>query len=175
MEPFRRGNGADAASGLWDWAVYMEDQVTLDHLIRQKANLEARDETGATALHIAATRNMSKTVSWLLRHHATCSSKDGDGYQALTWACIKGHLQIVKILLEARASMDEAASSTGKTPLSLAAERGHTQVVEELLAKQAQVDQLNSDGSTALHAAAHQCEVEIVAYLLSRTRKREKQ
>mmetsp|Transcript_86350 Transcript_86350/g.119810 ORF Transcript_86350/g.119810 Transcript_86350/m.119810 type:complete len:213 (-) Transcript_86350:72-710(-) len=42
------------------------------------------------------------------------------------------------------------------------------EVVEELLAKQARLDQTNTDGSTPLHAAAHQCEVEVVARLLSR-------
>ena len=65
-------------------------------------------------------------------------------------------MEIVRILLEARASMAEVTNSTGKTPLSLAAERGHVEVLHELLLKQAQVDQLNADGSTALHAAAHQ-------------------
>ena len=65
-------------------------------------------------------------------------------------------MEIVRILLEQRASMAEVTSSTGKTPLSLAAERGHGSVLHELLAKQAQVDQLNADGSMALHAAAHQ-------------------
>ncbi|CAE7667629.1 unnamed protein product [Symbiodinium pilosum] len=167
-EQFRWNPSAERMGQMLLQAVYMEDQVTLEHLIKQKANLEARDETGATALHIATTRNMPSTVSWLLRHRADCFAKDGDGYHALTWACIKGHLQIVKILLEARASIEEAASSSGKTPLSLAAERGHKEVVEELLAKQARLDQTNTDGSTPLHAAAHQCEVEIVAHLLSR-------
>ena len=60
-----------------------------------------------------------------------------------------------KCKYQARASIEEAASSSGKTPplalsverlrsplamasrLSLAAERGHMEVVEELLAKQA--------------------------------------
>ncbi|CAE7840320.1 unnamed protein product [Symbiodinium sp. CCMP2592] len=167
-EQFRWNPSEDRMGQMLLQAVYMEDQVTLEHLIKQKANLESRDETGATALHIATTRNMASTVSWLLRHRADCFAKDGDGYHALTWACIKGHLQIVKILLEARASIEEAASSSGKTPLSLAAERGHMEVVEELLAKQARLDQTNTDGSTPLHAAAHQCEVEVVARLLSR-------
>eukprot|EP00435_Cladocopium_sp_Y103_P028497 s2_g7.t1 len=167
-EQFRWNPSDDEMGQMLLQAVYMQDQVTLDHLIRQKANLEARDETGATPLHIAVTRNMPKTVQWLLRHRASCSATDGDGYQALTWACIKGHLQIVKILLEAKASTAEAALSTGKTPLSLAAERGHMPVVQELLSKQAKVDQLNGDGSTALHSACHRCEVEIVAHLLER-------
>lgn len=157
-EQFRWNPSDDEMGQMLLQAVYMQDQ----------ANLEARDETGATPLHIAVTRNMPKTVQWLLRHRASCSGTDGDGYQALTWACIKGHLQIVKILLEARASTEEVALSTGKTPLSLAAERGHMPVVQELLSKQAKVDQLNGDGSTALHAASHRCEVEIVAHLLER-------
>ncbi|CAJ1415126.1 unnamed protein product, partial [Effrenium voratum] len=167
-EQFRWSPNEEEMGQMLLQAVFMEDQVTLEHLIKQKANLESKDETGATPLHIAVTRNMPQTVSWLLRHRANCAAKDGDGYHALTWACIKGHLQVVKILLEANASIEEAASSNGKTPLSLAAERGHMEVVELLLAKQARVDQTNADGSTPLHAAAHQCEVEIVAFLLAR-------
>ncbi|CAE8587874.1 unnamed protein product, partial [Polarella glacialis] len=68
----------------------------------------------------------------------------------------------------AKASLEEATTSSGKTPLSLSAERGHASVVDELLARRARVDQPNLDGSTALMCAAHQCEAGVVSLLLSR-------
>jgi len=167
-EQFKWNPSTDRMGQMLLQAVYMEDQVTLEHLIKQKADLEAQDETGATPLTIAATRNMPNTVSWLLAKRANCTPKDSAGYSALTWACIKGNLEVVRLLLNAQADLQELVGSNGKTPLSMAAERGHQRVVEELLAKRARVEQPNEDGSTALMCAAHQCEAEVVYYLLSR-------
>ncbi|CAE8622026.1 unnamed protein product, partial [Polarella glacialis] len=98
-EQFKWNPSADRMGHMILQAVFMEDQVTLEHLVKQKANLEARDDTGATPLMIAATRNKPNTVSWLLSHRATCSGKDSEGFSALTWACIKGNLEVAQILI----------------------------------------------------------------------------
>lgn len=155
-------------------AVYMEDMVTLEHLVKQRADLESRDETGTTPLHIAATQSKADTVLWLLGRRADVAARDGEGFSAMTWACIKGHHSVLKLLLNGKADLEELHLSTdgnagtGKTVLALSAERGHLDVVQELLLRRARVDQSCKDGSTALMCAAQHVETEIVAFLLGK-------
>jgi ankyrin repeat protein len=149
-------------------AVYMEDQVTLEHLVKQKADLESKDETGATPLHIAAAQSRPQTIAWLVSHRADVSALDSEGFNALTWACVKGHHAAVAQLLTCRANPDLECSSNGKTPLSLAAERGHKECISELLDQRASLLRANRDSTSALMCAAHHNETDIVAYLLGR-------
>lgn len=54
-EHFKLNPSAEKVGQMMRQAVYMEDQVTLEHLMKQRADLEAKEEsTGATPLHIAA-------------------------------------------------------------------------------------------------------------------------
>jgi len=157
-------------------AVYMEDQVTLEHLVKKKADLEARDETGSTPLLVAATRCKTDTISWLISKRADLAAKDSEGFSPLSWACMKGHREVMCLLLNGRADIQELTEYSGKTPLALAAERGHFNCVLELVARGAHVGNREAEqsehtcrnGSTALMCAAHQGETEVVAYLLER-------
>jgi len=128
--------------------------------------LEATDETGATPLHIAATQCKPQTISWLLKHRADIGARDGDGFSALTWACVKGHCDAVKLLLQGKADIQEVTDSNGKTPLTLSAERGNLECVTELLSKRASLEQSEKMGGCALMCAAHHNETEVVSYLL---------
>lgn len=149
-------------------AVYMEDTVTLEHLAKQKVDLEYRDEMGSTPLHVASTQCKPDTVQWLLRHRANVAAIDSEGFSALTWACIKGHKEVLTLLIAGKADVEEITGSSGKTPLSLAAERGHFDCVEELLAKKASMQKANIDGSNALMCASHRGETEVVLHLLGK-------
>jgi len=106
-------------------AVYMEDQVTLEHLVKQKADLESVDETGSTPLQIAASQSRPSTINWLVAHGAKIGKVDAEGFSALTWACVKGHRAAVAQLLTCRADAEAEMVTNGKTPLSMCAERGH--------------------------------------------------
>jgi len=150
-------------------AVYMEDQVTLEHLVKQKADLEAKDETGATPLQIAASQSHPSTISWLVAHRADITKVDSEGFSALTWACVKGHCASVSQLLTCRGDAEAICESNGKTPLSLCAERGHKECIAELLDRQAGLQRPNRDGTLPLMCAAHHNETEVIAYLLSRS------
>jgi len=149
-------------------AVYMEDQVTLEHLAKQKANLESRDETGATPLHIAATQNRPTIIAWLLGRRADILSTDKEGFSALAWACVRGHASSVKELLIGRADTEAVMTTREKTALALSAERGHLNCIQELLAGKASLEQTNADGSTLLMCAAHTGEADVVSSLLHR-------
>lgn len=53
---------------------------------------------------------------------------DKEGLTALSWACLKGHLTVVRYLVESGAATDHA-DKNGRTPLDLAAFYGDSEVV----------------------------------------------
>lgn len=53
---------------------------------------------------------------------------DKEGLTALSWACLKGHLAVVRCLVESGAATDHA-DKNGRTPLDLAAFYGDSEVV----------------------------------------------
>ncbi|KAI9772757.1 MAG: hypothetical protein M1835_006238 [Candelina submexicana] len=59
---------------------------------------------------------------------------DPGGYTALSWAAARGHLGVVKLLVESGLARTEIKDvSQGKTPLAWAAVEGHSEVVRLLL------------------------------------------
>jgi len=59
---------------------------------------------------------------------ASISLMDKEGLTALSWACLKGHLAVVRALVENGAATDHA-DKNGRTPLDLAAFYGDAEVV----------------------------------------------
>mmetsp|Transcript_73093 Transcript_73093/g.136605 ORF Transcript_73093/g.136605 Transcript_73093/m.136605 type:complete len:339 (-) Transcript_73093:70-1086(-) len=167
-EQFKWNPSEDRMGQMMRQAVYMEDQVTLEHLAKQKADLEARDETGATPLHIAATQNRPAIIAWLLGRRASVVTTDKEGFSALAWACVRGHSSAVKELLAGRADTEAVMTTREKTALSLSAERGHLNCIQELLAGKASLEQTNADGGSLLMCAAHTGEADIMAALLDK-------
>ena len=102
-EHFKWKPTQDRISQMLRQAVYLEDQVTMDHLLKKRANLEAGDENGATPLHVAAMQNKPDVISWLVSHGADMNVSDGSGYAPMSWAVIKGHLPAINKLLDMKA------------------------------------------------------------------------
>lgn len=73
---------------------------------------------------------------------ASISLMDKEGLTALSWACLKGHLSAVRILVESGASTDHA-DKNGRTPLDLAAFYGDAEVVSFLQGKRTRRQPLN--------------------------------
>lgn len=67
---------------------------------------------------------------------------DKEGLTALSWACLKGHLSVVRSLVDNGAATDHA-DKNGRTPLDLAAFYGDAEVVSTLT-------QLRTVGTEAL-------------------------
>ena len=86
----------------------------------------------------------------------------------LHWACLKGHLAVVKYLLTSHGANLEATENDGDTPLHLACEWGHLDVVQELVAHGANLEATDDAGKTPLHLAASAGNVAIVQELVDR-------
>ena len=101
--------------------------------------IDAVDNRGNTALHLAALEKREEAVKKLLvtrgvtRRAAFVSAEDKGGNQPLHRAAqVAGNRAIIKQLLDARASLT-AQNKSHRTPLDLASERGHSDNVEALL------------------------------------------
>jgi hypothetical protein len=79
----------------------------------------------------------------------------------------KGHLQVVRRLLEGGAETD-AKDSYGNTALHAASRNGHLEIVELLLSKGAKVDAKEEDDITALHYACEYGYLELAKLLLDK-------
>jgi ankyrin repeat protein len=150
-------------------------------LLAKDADINARDNTSNTALHIAAqkfykdlakllpvrgaevdykindgvtssTLAEDEVTQLLLKNRAEVNAKNMFGYTPLHWAAQNGHKDIVELLLVKKAEI-EAKDSVGRTPLYWAATKGHKDVVELLLANKAEVNAKSFEGLTPLHRA----------------------
>lgn len=132
-------------------------------------NIDHADEAGWTALHIAASIGNKNLVNLLLSNDPPASVKTvaNSGQTPLFMAVSKNHLDIVNILLEAKAS-PSTKDRNGTTPLQRAAAAGSVELVTRLLDAGAPVNASDNQGWTALHHAKAEGREEVYALLLSR-------
>lgn len=97
-----------------------------------KAEIDATELRGKTALHIATAHDRVDIVQLLLQHEASVNACSDGGWTPLHNACDKGCVEIVQILLREKAHINSQLLN-GVTPLHLAAQGGHREVVECLL------------------------------------------
>jgi ankyrin repeat protein len=80
---------------------------------------DARNQLGATALHLAATNADSGPLKVLIAAGAQVNARDNEDNTPLHMAAYAGRSEAARLLLEAGADVD-AKSTGGRTPLSLA-------------------------------------------------------
>jgi ankyrin repeat protein len=89
-----------------------------------------------------------------------------DGATALMAAAANGHIEVVKLLLGAKANV-EARAKYRETALILAAREGRAEVVEALLRSKAKVNAKMTGGRTALLEASDRLHLRIVKALIA--------
>ena len=84
-------------------AVYGDKRDAVTALLgHDRVDLEARDERGATALHVAVERGRSNLVAELLAHGADPGSTDDEGRGLLHKASVQGYDDIASMLVTQR-------------------------------------------------------------------------
>jgi uncharacterized protein len=156
-----------AASEVAD-AAMRGDTARVVKLIASKADVNAAQPDGSTALHWAAYHGDLKATAALLKAHANPSAMMETGMTPLALACETGNADLVRELLKAGADANQALPN-GETPLMMAARTGRLPVMEALLAKGAKVDEREKlRGTTALMWAAANSNAEAVRFLISK-------
>ncbi|XP_027350144.1 ankyrin repeat-containing protein At5g02620-like [Abrus precatorius] len=136
-----------------------------------KELLSKNNNSGETALYVAAENGHLDIVKELIRYHdiGLTSIKARNGFDAFHIAAKNGHLEILKVLMEAIPEISMTVDLSNTTALHTAAAQGHIQVINLLLEKGSSLITIaKSNGKTVLHSAARNGHVEVVKALLSR-------
>ena len=97
-------------------------------------SIDAKNEAGQTAVHLAASLDARDVLKLLIDGGGNVNIKDDEDMTPLHYACINNHHQCVSQLLNAKASPQIRNRVTGRYPLHEAADRGHLECVTILLA-----------------------------------------
>jgi ankyrin repeat protein len=155
-----RAAGSDVAD-----AVMRGDTAAVRALIQKKADVNAAQDDGATALHWAVYRDNVEVVDLLLRAGAK-STANREGMTPLAMAALYGNPQIVDRLLKAGADA-KSLGPNGETMVMFAARNGNPDVIRLLVEAGANVNAREPlRGTTALMWAVEQRHPEAVAVLL---------
>ncbi len=150
-------------------AVKSGDTAGVQRLLVAGADVNTRDEAGATLLMLAAHAGDHELVSVLLGRGADVNATDAAGWSALMKACYNpefkhGFADVAQALIDAGANI-EVAIGYGVRPLMLAAGYGETAVVEALLQAGADVLAKNEGGYTALMMVKQKNYVDVINLL----------
>lgn len=110
---------------------------------------------GQTPLILAAWRSYEDVVRVLIAHGALLDFIDVYHWIALAYAADNGHLGIVQLLLESKASIDTPSGDDGQTALMRASWRGHEEIVQALDSQGAAVNFANQAKWTPLLGLLH--------------------
>jgi ankyrin len=156
-----------AASEVAD-AVMRGDLATLRALVTKKADVNAPQADGATALHWAVYRDDLATVDLLLKAGANARAANGFGATPLSLAAENGNALITERLLDAGVDPNERVRNSD-TALMLAARTGNLATMKVLLDRGADVNANETTrGTTALMWAAAQGHAAAVRLLVDR-------
>ncbi|XP_058961953.2 ankyrin repeat domain-containing protein 17 isoform X2 [Pocillopora verrucosa] len=143
-----------------------EDVVEV--LLNHGADIEAHNENGHTPLMEAASGGHVSVAKMLLERGACINSHSNEFKEsALTLACYKGHLEMVKFLLDAGADQEHKTDEM-HTALMEASMDGHVEVARLLLDHGAQVNMPADSFESPLTLAACGGHVELADLLIKR-------
>lgn len=104
------------------------DADDVQRALEGKVDVNAQDEWGKTALHMAAANGHDEIVKVLIDAGANVAVANESGNTALHWACLMGHEQVTRLLMEAGAN-PSALNKMEQTPVDEALSRGHQHLV----------------------------------------------
>ena len=143
------------------------DRQAVTRLLRQKADVNAPQVDGATALHWAVYRDDLELAGTLLAARANLAAANRVGMTPLAMAALYGNPAMIDRLLKAGADA-KSLTPNGETMLMLAARNGNPQAVKLLVEAGADVNARERlRGTTALMWAASQRHPEAVKILVA--------
>jgi ankyrin repeat protein len=147
--------GAASRSDVAD-AVMKGDAAALRTLLQQKADVNAPQIDGATALQWAVYRDDLAGADLLIAAGAKVDAANREGFTPLAMASLYGNAPMIEKLLKAGAGAKQRLGN-GETMVMLAARNGSPQAIKLLVAAGADVNaKENLRGTTALMWAAEQ-------------------
>jgi ankyrin repeat protein len=159
----------EAASSPIADAAEKQNREAIRSLLRQKADVNAPQVDGTTALHWAVRLDDLDTADLLIRAGAKVGVTNRDGATPLQLAAMNGSAAMIEKLVKAGADPNASLSSSGDTALMLAARTGTVEAIKVLLETGANVNAKESwGGTTPLMAAAAERHPAAVKLLIER-------
>ena len=143
------------------------DVAAIRGLVEVKASVNACDYDSRSALHLASSEGHVAVVEFLLANHAVVDARDRWGGTPLQDAVRGGHLRVQELLRGAGAAIDLDGSDHAQGErLCKCAAKGDLASIRKLVSAHASVDACDYDRRSALHLAAAEGHVDVVAYLI---------
>jgi uncharacterized protein len=117
-------------------------------LIQKKANVNAPQIDGTTALHWAVQADDLETADLLIRAGASVSAPNRAGAAPMLLAAVNGNAAMIETLIKAGADPNAALTKFGDTALMMTAKTGKADAVKVLLEHSAQVNAKETWGDT---------------------------
>jgi ankyrin repeat protein len=122
------------------WAVYNDDAMLVERLIAAGADVNAKNDYGATPLSQAAVVGDVQVIRRLLKAGADVESPNADGQTALMVLARSSNVEAARLLLKRGASVNAREHWREQTPLMWAAAEAQPAMVKLLLEHGAEVD-----------------------------------
>ena len=121
-------------------------------LIAKGADVNAKNDTGATPLHYTSAEGRKEAAELLIAAGADVNAKEVNGETPLHAAAVHGHNQVVELLIGAGADVNAKTESllSNLTPLHGATLKGHKEIAELLISNDANVNAKTDGGKTPL-------------------------
>ncbi|MBT4884838.1 MAG: hypothetical protein HON55_01630, partial [Legionellales bacterium] len=143
-----------------------------EFLINKDADVNAKDKSGSTPMHMAIIQVDKKIAKGLIKaliniEKIDLDAKDNKGYTPLHTAIERLNLGAAKAFITKGANIN-AKDNKGYTPLHTAIEHRNLRSVNALIEKNADVNAKDNQGYTPLHMAVFQSETVILQALITK-------
>jgi len=135
-------------------SLFGKERKIVEALVKAKAQVNAANKEGLTALMAAASAGRDGMVRLLLQNDAKIDARDNDGWTALMYASVSGQSSAAKELIDAKADLN-ATEKDGWTPLMIALYRGRGGVSERLIKAGAKMPAKGPNELTAILLATY--------------------
>lgn len=131
-------------------AAHEDDVSAIKRHVAKGGDMEERDNSGRTAVHVAAFASNDEALVALAQAGADMNALENSAYDVVTIAAVADDPELLSLALKLGNRADLVTSPYEGTALIAASHHGHHEVVRRLIAAGAPLDHVNNLGWTAL-------------------------
>ena len=149
------------------WAAVLGFTAIVELLLKCGADYMSPDNNGLRPLLYAVQNNKKDVVETMITTGRVTDEPDNEQRTALMWGALKGHVDVLRVLLENRCGDINATDINHQTALHMSCRTGNFECVDLLIKHQADINVLDKQDHIPLVYACGSGHAHIVAVLLS--------